>query len=169
MLVSHVHTKRSLIYNIITPSPISPKTFKALLTNRINEYWQSKWTDDRSEDKFRPTIVRYETEHRKIRREEIVLARLRTRLTLITHILPWLNGRDPRYEMCDHCGEKLDIKHILIDCRMYVNNRREMINHFTNNGINLTVFNLLRDDTDSIEILIRYFKIYLIDNKSLDY
>ena len=69
-----------------------------------------------------------------------------------------MNGRNPEFEMCDHCGEKLNIKHILIECHLYIRERRDMIRHFNTTKMNLTVYNLLRDDQETIEILIKYLR-----------
>ena len=89
---------------------------------------------------------------------------MRTRLTLITHIIPWKNGRNPSVEMCDHCGERLHLKHILIECLLYTQERREIINYFNVKNKVLTVYKLLQDDVEIIEILIRYLtKTGLID------
>ena len=48
--------KRSLIYNIISPSPISPRTFKSKTVKCINEFWQEEWNRLQCEDKYRENI-----------------------------------------------------------------------------------------------------------------
>ena len=67
-------------------------------------------------------------------------------------------------EMYDHCGERQNLKHILLDCRLYTRERRDLIRHLTSKKIPLTVFNLLQDDTETIEVLIKYLRdSHLID------
>ena len=66
------------------------------------------------ENKIRKDLNRFETEERKSRREEIVLCRLRTKKTVMTDLLPYINRE---YNvMCDHCDEPNTIQHILLDC-----------------------------------------------------
>ena len=122
----------------------------------INEFWQRRWTAYHCRDKYRLTIQRFKTENRKVRREEIVLSRLRTNLTLINDIIPYLNGRHP--ETCEHCRELLTIKHILIDCRLYTQHRRELKAYFEKVRKPFTAFNVLQDDPEAIELLIKYLR-----------
>ena len=148
--------KRSLQYNILTDSPISPKTFKSITIKCINDYWQQRWTEYRCREKYRLTIERYVTENRRVRREEIALCRLRTKLTLINDILPYKNGRHP--ETCDHCRELLTRKHILIDCLLYTQQRIQLKLHFERLRKAFTVYNILQDDPVIIELLIKYLR-----------
>ena len=66
-------------------------------------------------------VLPWETSHRKCRREEVVLCRLRIGHTLLTH--GHLMAReDP--PVCNTCNTALTVEHILIHCGRYVRLRR---------------------------------------------
>ena len=147
--------KRALIYNIITPTPIAPKTLKTITYRCIDRYWLRIWRTHRF-DKYRKSINRYNSENSSVRREEITLCRLRTGLTLITDILPRINRRHP--DLCNHCGEILTIKHILIDCLLYYQERSDIRKYFREKQENITVMKLLKDESELTELLITYLR-----------
>ena len=145
--------KQSLNYNIITPVPVSLKTFKKISSKCIYNFWERTW-EALTFFKYRITLQRFDSELRHSRREEIALCRLRTGVTLMTHILPYINGQFP--PICEECYELQTIKHILIDCIKYIRERRAMCNYLTAQNMNISVFNLLQDDPEMIEYLIQY-------------
>ena len=115
--------RRSLIYNIITPAPISPSTFKDITWSKLIGYWQTRW-DSLVRIKTQLTIGSRETSYRPIRREEIALCRLRTNITRLAYTDPKIINDYPA--ICEECNEVLNVKHILIDWLLYHRERRPM-------------------------------------------
>ena len=106
--------KRALGYNLITPVPISLKTFKIITLNSIKQSWKLEWSNCHPDIKIRRDILPFATESRTSRREEILLCRLRTGITMLTDIVPHINGVWP--QICEACDTILSIDHILIHC-----------------------------------------------------
>ena len=119
-------------------------------------FWQRKWTAEYIENRFRLEIKPIDTESRSLRREEIILCRLRSDATMITHMIPRIEKRYPH--ICEECNERLTVNHILVDCIIYAQERRLMVEYFRNINKRLTAYNLLQDDPDIIEILLTYLK-----------
>ena len=147
--------KCALSYNAITLSPLSTLSFKHIVNNTLVEYWQAK-LDRVHGFKIRLSVTPYDTASRPTRREEKVLCRLRTGVTVLTHIIPWV-GRRP-YDLCDDCYEQLTIKHILMDCITFHRQRQALKNHIINQGHRFTVFRILQDDQETIDLLFNYLK-----------
>ena len=120
--------KNSLGYRQITRCAISPDTFKRKTDISLINYWQRKWESEEVRNRFRLTISPYETECHKVRREEIILCRLRADATMLTHMIPYIEKRYP--PICEECNEQLTVPHILIDCLNYVRERRIISNFF---------------------------------------
>ncbi|CAL4078719.1 unnamed protein product, partial [Meganyctiphanes norvegica] len=119
----------------VTPMPISRKTFVAITKKRMTHYWQDQWS--RRRFAFYKEVGPSYTALRRIRCEEIALCRLRTGITLITHVYPRLSNLLP---FCDFCGVLLDIRHLLIDCLLYSQYRCDILNYFALAGTRLYYF-----------------------------
>ena len=89
----------------------------------------------------------WETSKRSNRREEIVLCRLRLGHTRYTH--SYLINRDPRPE-CDDCHCPLTVKHILVECPAYADQRRQLTRLCQEQGTQLCLKSLLGNDYPSL-------------------
>ena len=148
--------KRSISYPRTTSCAISPKTMKRTIDISITKYWQDKWTSTNIKNKFKIKINPLVTECRPLRREEIVLCRLRTDATMLTHMVPYIERRYP--PICEECNEICTIKHILVDCISYIRERRELLNHFRSIGKRMSAFSLLQDDPEIIDKLMKFLR-----------
>ena len=133
---------------------MSTSTFKIIMKRCFKEYWQEKWDRERN-FKIRLKVDPFETCSRAYRIEEKVLCRLRTGVTLLTHMLPWIGGRP--FDICEECYEVLSIKHILLDCLTF-HRQRQLKRHTLQNGYQFTVFRILQDDIDTIDLLFKYLR-----------
>ena len=147
--------KRSLQYNIIHPAPVSPATFKLLVADSLLTAWRTDWSSFPN-FKIRLEIVPFVTEFRSSRREELTLCRLRTGVTLYTDILPRINNVWPL--ICEFCDVEVTIKHLLLQCIAFHNERRPIVSYFRNANLTLTVFRLLQDNPEVIDLLLKYLK-----------
>ena len=119
------------------------------------DFWNKQWREQHLEHKIRKNTSRFITEERTSRREEIVLCRLRTKTTVLTHVLPFINGEP---SLCEHCDEPLNIQHILLDCLLYYRHRANILTYMHNKGKRINLYHLLEDDTEQIDLLIKYLK-----------
>ena len=119
-------------------------------------YWQNKWTEEAVAFKSRLLIRNIDTETRPIRHEEVILCRLRSDATMLTHMLPRIERRFP--PICEECNELLTIEHVLVDCIMYIQERREITEYFRIKNKRLTAFNLLQDDITIVDMLMKYIR-----------
>lgn len=148
--------RRSLDYRQSNRCPISPDTFKRIVDASLLHHWKQKWATMNFRNKFRTEIVKYYTENRINRREEVILCRLRTDATMLTHMIPKIyNNYVP---ICEHCNEQETVPHILIDCLKYYRERRELQAYFTSINKRMTASELLKDDPNVIKRLMKYLK-----------
>ena len=105
-----------------TSLSLEPTSFKIPFSNfkpSINKYileeWQTSW-NNRIGNKLldiKPTIGEYQSVVRNIRREEVVLARLRLGHTRVTHSY-FLQGEE--HPQCDGCDAPFTVRHFLLEC-----------------------------------------------------
>ena len=79
---------------------------------------------------IKPEIKFWKTAHYKNRKFETLLARLRIGHTNITHSYRMERPRVPRPE-CEVCNQPLTVKHLLIECRKYQNERNKWLRNKT--------------------------------------
>ena len=111
--------------------------FRGSIKQFIYDKWQLEWECERNNklQAIHPTIGPWPHANRRIRREEVVLARLRIGHTRLTHTYIVKNEQPPR---CDLCDQQLTVKHILIECGHLTRTRnrfyraRSMRDLFTN-------------------------------------
>ena len=90
------------------------------------------------------------------RREEIVLARLRLGHTVMTH--SHVIDRQPA-PVCRTCRCDVNVPHILLDCRDFVNARQKLVNACRTAGVPFDLKTVLGDDNPSItDALFVYLK-----------
>ena len=112
------------------------------------------WTTDTRPTNLKhikPVTGHWSTCARNLRREEVVLSRLRLGHTRITH--SFILDRDVRPE-CDTCDTYLTVKHMLVDCSKYTEPRRLLVELCRHHGVPLELSTLLGnsfpDITDAV-------------------
>ena len=89
--------------------------FKPSINKNILEEWQTSWNNsigNKLLDK-KPTIGEHQSVVRNIRKEEVILARLRIGHTRVTHLY-LLNGEEQ--PQCVGCGATFTVRHLLLEC-----------------------------------------------------
>ena len=79
------------------------------------EEWQTSWNNSIGNKllDIKPTIGEHQSVVRNIRREEVVLARLRLGHTRVTHSY-LLQGEE--HPQCDGCDAPFTVRHFLLEC-----------------------------------------------------
>ena len=97
--------------------------FKPFINRYIFDKWQTSWneTSFNKLKEIKPVIKEYKTVISNIRREEVVLTRLRIGHTRITH--SWLLNRDEQ-PICTGCDVPFTVKHFLLECFDFQQTRR---------------------------------------------
>ena len=101
-----------------------PRTdFKTFINRYILSKWQLSW-DRATFNKLHviKTFIGKNTIYRSLRREEVVLTRLRIGHTRLTHT--YLLKREDQ-PFCIRCNEPFTVKHFLIDCIEFSQVRRQ--------------------------------------------
>ena len=105
-----------------TSLSLEPTSFKILFSNfkpSINKYileeWQTSWNNSIGNKllDIKPTIGEYQSVVRNIRREEVVLARLRLGHTRVTHSYLLQGEEQPQ---CVGCDAPFTVRHFLLEC-----------------------------------------------------
>ena len=89
--------------------------FKPFINRYIFDKWQTSWNETpfNKLKEIKPVIKESKSVISNIRREEVVLTRLRIGHTRITH--SWLLNRDEQPN-CTGCDVPFTVKHFLLDC-----------------------------------------------------
>ena len=89
--------------------------FKSFINRYIFDKWQTSWNETpfNKLKEIKPVIKESKTVISNIRREEVVLTRLRIGHTRITH--SWLLNRD-KQPICTGCDVPFTVKHFLLEC-----------------------------------------------------
>lgn len=106
-----------------TDLQIPYQDFQLYLKQAINRQWKQQWsaTSTSKLHQVCPTLNKeYPTKH-LIRRDQVLLTRLRIGHTALTH--SYILARDPP-PMCVYCNSVLTVRHILIDCPSHTDHRR---------------------------------------------
>ena len=105
-----------------TSLSLEPTSFKIPFSNfkpSINKYileeWQTSWNNSFGNKllDIKPTIGEYQSVVRNIRREEVVLARLRLGHTRVTHSYLLQGEEQPQ---CVGCDAPFTVRHFLLEC-----------------------------------------------------
>ena len=108
--------------------------FKPSINKYILEIWQTSWNNSIGNKllEIKPTIGEYQSVVRNIRREEVVLARLRLGHTRVTHSYLLQGEEQPQ---CVGCDAPFTVRHFLLECGdfaqvrnncFHVNNMKEL-------------------------------------------
>nr|XP_024219290.1 uncharacterized protein LOC112211564 [Halyomorpha halys] len=112
--------------------------FIALIKHKIKLKWRQMW-ENVPNNKLREI-------RRDVRKEEVILTRLRIGHTRLTH--GYLTARDPP-PLCQTCGTELTVKHILTECRAY-NTLKSLYN------IPDDLHSILQDNKHTIDRLLKF-------------
>ena len=126
--------------------------FKRFINRYILSKWQLSW--DRATfnklHEIKPVLGK-NTIYRSLRREEVVLTRLRIGHTRLTH--SYLLKREDQ-PFCISCNEPFTVKHILIDCIEFSHMRRQL---FQTNDLRYLFENV---PTDNILMFLKHINIF---------
>ena len=105
-----------------TSLSLEPTSFKIPFSNfkpSINKYildqWQTSWSNSVGNKllEIKPTFGEHQSVVRNIRKEEVVLARLRLGHTGVTHLYLLLGEEQPK---CVGCDAQFTVRHFLLEC-----------------------------------------------------
>jgi hypothetical protein len=106
--------------------PLSRKEIKVIIKDKINNIWQERWNlEEKGRHLYKiqkDIIIRYNSIMN--RREEIWINRLRIGHTSLNTGLKII-GKHPTGN-CTYCGEIEEVEHVLIYCRKYIKERKEL-------------------------------------------
>ena len=137
--------KDSLNNNSIVKLPMSYGEYKSLIKSFIFTQWQEHWRFfGRCRLKsFKPILGDWKSSYRENRKEEKILSRLRTGscLFLVHHFF------DPNkpIERCNSCDINMTVKHLLVDCPNFQNNRFRIVNYLNQKNLDVNEKNILSD------------------------
>ena len=129
--------------------------FKTSILTYTQSFWQSQWDADlfNKLHSVKPTLGEWYPSYRSIRREEVIITRLRIGHSHLTH--SWLLAKQDAPE-CIQCNEYLPMNHILLDCIDFQPIREK---HYNADSM----YNLF--DTVSIDSVIAFIKEIGLYNK----
>ena len=149
--------KAALALPEITVIPINYHSIKSSLRQCSTLFWQGQWRNDPSRTQLheiKPNIGHWASSYRTSRKEEKALARMRLGHTHLTHSYIYSKTRRP---VCNTCHCTLTIRHILLYCDDFQNNRRVLKDYCTAHTIPFSLSVLLGDDyPDLIRLLFRF-------------
>ena len=127
--------------------------FRSIIRFYCRDQWQDHWSNLMNNFKLksiRPSVFPW-THFVRDRRSSIVLTRLRIGHAYITHRYLMASGAERQAPLCSTCHVELTIKHILVQCPSYVNQRRD------NFLLNKSLIEIL-DENAPVEHLVKFLK-----------
>ena len=129
---------------------------KTLIRSFMFSSWQLEWRQTNCWlQRLKPKLGDWKSAYRDIRREEIVLSRLRTGMSLV-RIKHYIDANTP-IESCLVCNVRVTIYHLFLQCPQYNNFRREILSYLESNGISESVNSILNDNFPG-ELLFKFLK-----------
>ena len=125
---------------VIERPSVPHKDYYPLIRKNLLNEWQAEWTNTPESNKlrsFRDTIKPWPSSYQKVRKYEVILARLRIGHTRLTH--GHLMRGEPLPPYCDNCVIPVTIKHILVECPDHNDVRSRMF------GVNASLGSILSD------------------------
>ena len=157
--------KQALGLEYITETPTDYRDSLPRLKRQINICFARFWQQSRHTflKHIKPDVGEWTTAYRTSRREEVAIARLRNGHTRLTHNV--LLHSDQRHSICPTCNAPLTVFHVLMECRLYLNERRVLKGHCTMHSIPFNLPHLLGNSSSStIEAVCKFLKdTHLID------
>lgn len=148
--IADLAARNSHSNSIETPFVVPINDLKALAKQKHKIMCQMKWNNivDNKLKEIKSNLCRWLPPLEMSRSEQVMINRLRIGHSHITH--SFLMSGDPPNE-CTNCNTRLTIKHILIDCSLYTQNR---LSH----NIKRTLPEILSNNTSDIRNLIDFIK-----------
>ena len=159
--IADQNAKEALNRNSYINIQYSYEDYKMIMKKEIMKQWQDDWDQfDSYLHDIKPKIGKWDSSYQKIRKEEVVICRLRLGCVLmdIKHIF---DRTEPI--ICSQCNVRLTSKHVILFCPKYINMRRRLLSYTRENNINLDMATILQD-TFPIQLLIMFLK----DSKIID-
>ena len=136
------------------PRPLPFRDYYPHMYGLLKEQWLQRWRNQTLNKlrSIKDTVTPWHTSHRTVRRDEVLLARLRIGHTRLTH--KCLLDGDPA-PFCDGCLVPLTVEHILTECPDYIVERRT---HFGADGVNehVNLQRVLRDDETAVRAVLGF-------------
>ncbi|XP_076314612.1 uncharacterized protein LOC143226940 [Tachypleus tridentatus] len=119
-------------FSTITPMPILYLDYGLVFKARLRASWQSTWSEQRDNKLFqiKPKTGLWPSSFRKVRKEEVVLTRLRIGHSFLTHCF-LLSGTDK--------------SHILLSCHRYNSQLQQYFTHVFSQGLSVTLDSVIGD------------------------
>ena len=148
-----VAAKAATRLNHISSMGIPISDFRNIIRFYCRDRWQDHWYNLANNFKLksiRPSV--HPWHHcRMDRRSSIVLTRLRIGHTYITHRYLMASGVERQVPLCSACHVELTVKHILVQCPFYENQRR------SNLLLNLSLEEILNESAP-VEQIVKFLK-----------
>ena len=129
------------------------------LRHAINERFNQMWVNYRPTTSLKDVkdmVGHWDTCKRQNRREEIILCRLRLGHTRYTH--SYILDHDPQPQ-CDRCRCPRSVKHFLLECPVFANQRRALLNVCRAHEIPATMRTVLGNDfPDILDEIFRFLR-----------
>ncbi|XP_058828431.1 uncharacterized protein LOC131688260 [Topomyia yanbarensis] len=140
--------KRSL-QEQLTQEPLSFDDFKTIIKTRTLWTWNSTWLSTRSKmAEVKNSVLPYSEAFTAVRKEDVILARLRIGHIQITHCY-LLERKEPPH--CTMCDAPLSVKHILTECQGLETERRHA-------GLTNSIRESLADDINRAQKVLKFLK-----------
>ena len=111
---------------------------------------QNNWTAIcNNKQEIKPKLSKWKTSIRENRKEEVIIARIRIGHTNLTHSSLFKDGSIP---ICDTCKTPTTVKHLLLDCIKYTEERGEIF------GENVSLIKILGDQEEDIAGLLLFLR-----------
>lgn len=130
--------------------PLSCTEYFPLLRDALRVCFNDLWAGYRQNTvlkAIKDVTGKWKTSCRGSRREEVVLCRLRLGHTRLTHSFILDHNPPP---LCEHCANPLSVRHILVECPGFMENRLTLINACQRYGLPICLKSLLGDQHDDI-------------------
>ena len=117
---------------------------KPLIKNYVYQLWQSEWnrTPCRMQ-RLKPILGDWKSAYRENRREEVILARLRTESCLFS-VKHHLCEGNPRV-FCAFCNVRQTVFHLTLQCPHLTRHRLNIMQYFNSTNLSINMNNLLAD------------------------
>ena len=132
----------------IEPLPLDYIDIKTTIKVYLKNCWQDNWEVINTPDpmflyKIKPIISEWKSSNRANRAEEIKITRLRLDTCLFNRKHHFANELHPN---CNSCPTPISVKHIILDCPQFSNQRKPIIDYLRTSNIPITLPSILNDD-----------------------
>ena len=131
------------------PEPLAVGDILHLSKIRFSQYLQEQWDHTHASHLYRikPKLQPWETCNQSSREREVILSRLRTGHTRLTHSHLFSRSEPPT---CETCDVRLTVEHLLIGCAAVHHERRHISHYLTTRRRDLNLTTLLGNDDPTL-------------------